>query len=77
MTDGGPGVPPELAEVVFDRYVRGDGARSTGVDQASTGLGLAIARENAALHGGTITLSSRQPTEFTVTLPRHPQEEAE
>ncbi|MEU5513831.1 ATP-binding protein [Streptomyces griseoaurantiacus] len=55
--DDGPGVPPEDAERVFERFVRLDDARSR--DQGGTGLGLAIARDVAARHGGTLTLAPR------------------
>jgi len=73
VADGGPGVPDELAAVIFDRFVRGDSARRTDQRAATTGLGLAIARENAALHGGSLTLSTRGRTEFTLRLPRRPK----
>ncbi|MFH9127611.1 ATP-binding protein [Streptomyces griseoaurantiacus] len=55
--DDGPGVPPEDAERVFERFVRLDDARSR--DQGGNGLGLAIARDVAARHGGTLTLAPR------------------
>jgi two-component system sensor histidine kinase MtrB len=68
VSDSGPGVSPELAAVIFDRFVRADAARSSA--PGSTGLGLAIARENALLHGATLTLSSGAHTSFVLTLPR-------
>lgn len=61
VTDAGAGVPPELRERVFDRFVRGDQSRH----DASSGLGLAIAVENARLIGGDLTL---QPDGRTFTL---------
>ena len=64
VTDAGPGVPPDLRERVFDRFTRGDEARHG----ASTGLGLAIARENARLLGGTLDLGA-DGTTFTLRLP--------
>jgi two-component system sensor histidine kinase BaeS len=50
VADEGPGIPPELADHVFDRFFRIDAsrARSTG----GTGIGLAIVRELAEAHGG-------------------------
>ena len=71
VADGGPGIDPQLAPVIFRRFVRGDRSRSTrsGEDN-TTGLGLAIAEENARLHGGSITLSTHGQTAFTVRLPR-------
>jgi signal transduction histidine kinase len=64
VTDEGMGVPPALRERVFDRFVRGDEARHG----SSSGLGLAIAAENARLLGGTITLDADGRT-FLLTLP--------
>jgi len=73
VADGGAGIDPELAAVIFRRFVRGDRARTTREEDGNTtGLGLAIAEENARLHGGSITLSTNGQTAFTVHLPRRP-----
>lgn len=64
VVDAGDGVPAPLRDRVFDRFVRGDEARHG----ASSGLGLAIARDNARLHGGELELSADGRV-FTVTLP--------
>ena len=48
VADSGPGVPPEERERVFQKYARGSG--KTG----AAGLGLAIASEIVAAHGGAI-----------------------
>ncbi|MEU1055317.1 HAMP domain-containing sensor histidine kinase [Streptomyces sp. NPDC005876] len=69
--DDGPGVPPEDAERVFERFVRLDDARSR--DHGGTGLGLAIARDLAHRHGGTLTLAPRTLGAcFELRLPRAP-----
>ncbi|MFI6336759.1 ATP-binding protein [Streptomyces sp. NPDC050535] len=52
--DDGAGVPPEERERVFERFVRLDDARSR--DDGGAGLGLAIARDVAVRHGGTLTV---------------------
>lgn len=52
IVDGGPGIPPEEAERVFERFYRSDRARS--VDEGGAGLGLAIARWIIELHGGSV-----------------------
>lgn len=52
VADDGPGVPPEHAERIFDRFYRADPSRSRTTGGA--GLGLAIARQLVELHGGTI-----------------------
>ncbi len=62
--DGGPGVPPDLRDRVFDRFARGDESRHG----TSSGLGLAIAAENARLLGGTLTVE-RDGSTFRLTLP--------
>jgi two-component system OmpR family sensor kinase len=48
VADEGPGFPPDLAERAFDRFVRGDEARTGD----GTGLGLAIVQAIAEAHGG-------------------------
>lgn len=62
--DCGTGVPAGLRERVFDRFVRGDAARHG----PSSGLGLAIAAENARLLGGGLTLEEDGRT-FRLVLP--------
>ncbi|MFJ1708891.1 sensor histidine kinase [Kitasatospora sp. NPDC088346] len=68
VTDTGPGIDAEIAPRIFERFVRGDRARSR--THGSTGLGLAIVHAVVAAHSGTVTLSSRPGhTAFTVALP--------
>lgn len=69
VTDSGPGVPADLASVIFDRFVRGDRARAY---TEGSGLGLAIAQENATMHGGWIIVHKAEGAgaAFTLTLPR-------
>ncbi|MFF3745402.1 ATP-binding protein [Streptomyces kronopolitis] len=50
VADDGPGIPPEAAERVFERFTRLHAARHRG--GGGTGLGLAIARDIARAHGG-------------------------
>lgn len=50
VTDDGPGVPPDERDRIFEKFSRG--RRSAAV--AGAGLGLAIARSLAELHGGTV-----------------------
>jgi two-component system OmpR family sensor kinase len=68
VIDGGPGIPPELQEEVFERFARGDASRSRAT--GSTGLGLAIVAAVVAAHAGRVELDSRPGrTVFTVRLP--------
>ncbi|WP_274035857.1 sensor histidine kinase [Streptomyces sp. MMBL 11-1] len=106
VADGGPGLPPEARERVFDRFYKADAARTRsttgGGDQGGggpgedgslgqdgfgqdgfgqgSGLGMAIALENARLHGGTIEVGQRPQggAVFTLRLPlRHLEEEGD
>lgn len=52
VSDDGEGVPPDERERIFERFVRLDDARTR--DEGGAGLGLAIARDVAARHGGTL-----------------------
>jgi signal transduction histidine kinase len=69
VTDDGPGIPPEFAEVVFERFARLDEARSTG--SGGVGLGLAIAREIIERHAGSIRVDTtyRRGSRLVVELP--------
>ncbi|HEY8809058.1 MAG TPA: ATP-binding protein [Solirubrobacterales bacterium] len=52
VADDGPGVPAELREQIFERFVRGDGPADTAIGGGS-GLGLAIVSAVARSHGGS------------------------
>jgi two-component system OmpR family sensor kinase len=70
VADDGPGIPAEMRNQIFDRFVRGTGpadtARGTG-----TGLGLAIVSAVADSHGGNVevTASRSGGALFTVRIP--------
>ncbi|MPY36680.1 HAMP domain-containing histidine kinase [Streptomyces adustus] len=68
VQDNGQGIPPDLLPHVFERFARGDSARSRAT--GSTGLGLAIVQAVATAHGGAVTVDSVPGrTVFTVHLP--------
>ncbi|MGW7086407.1 ATP-binding protein [Streptomyces sp. NPDC054871] len=54
VSDDGNGVPEGERDRIFERFVRLDDARTR--DDGGAGLGLAIARDVAARHGGTLTV---------------------
>jgi signal transduction histidine kinase len=57
VADNGPGIPEAERGKVFDRFYRLDRSRST----AGSGLGLALVKAIAGLHGLTIELLDRKP----------------
>lgn len=68
VADDGPGVPPGARDQVFERFARSEESRSR--DTGGAGLGLAIAREIAEGHRGSITLDpDGQGARFVVRLP--------
>jgi two-component system OmpR family sensor kinase len=68
MRDSGPGIDPEVLPYVFERFYRGDEARS----RPGIGLGLPIARALVEAQNGTISIESQvgHGSIITVTLPR-------
>lgn len=70
VSDTGPGIAPEDHENIFQKFYRTDNARGSAV--AGSGLGLALARDVARLHGGDITIESElgHGATFTVRVPR-------
>ncbi len=73
VTDDGPGIPAEARETVFQRFARLDAARQRHAAGGGFGLGLAIARQTAQAHGGTLTAHERADgaagAEFLLRLP--------
>ena len=68
VEDRGVGIPPEHAERVFERFHRVDPARAA--ESGGAGLGLAIVRRIARLHGGDVRLEPVSPhgCRFVLTL---------
>jgi signal transduction histidine kinase len=69
VEDDGPGVPEEERDRIFERFARTEEGRSR--DSGGAGLGLAIVREVAVAHGGTVAVEdgSLGGARFVVTLP--------
>jgi PAS domain S-box-containing protein len=70
IEDTGPGVPPELREVIFEPYRQEEFAAPQGF--GGTGLGLAIVKEFVELHGGSIEVN-QAPTGGAVFMTWMPQ----
>ena len=67
--DDGPGFPPDLVEHAFERFARGDAARTRG-QEVGVGLGLALVDAIVSAHGGRVTLRSAPgDTTVDVSLP--------
>jgi two-component system OmpR family sensor kinase len=75
VSDAGPGIPLEMRQHVFDRFVRGGGSSGGG----GSGLGLAIVRAVTLGHGGSVRVdeSDAGGARFTVRLPTAPAMAAE
>ena len=72
ISDRGPGIPADVQPHIFERFYRADVARTRrGEADGGAGLGLALARWIAEVHGGNLTLtrSSEAGTTFTAFLP--------
>ena len=69
VEDNGQGMPPDVLDHIFERYYRGDVARTR--TSRGTGLGLAISRAIARAHGGNLIAESTpgQGSTFTLSLP--------
>ncbi|HWB00695.1 MAG TPA: ATP-binding protein [Pirellulales bacterium] len=70
VRDTGVGIPAEAIPHLFERFYRGDSART--VERVDgTGLGLSLVAEIVAAHGGTIAVDSQpgRGASFTVQLP--------
>jgi signal transduction histidine kinase len=67
VEDSGPGIPAELRGVIFEPYVRGQGAT-----QAGLGLGLATVKRLCEAHGGSVGVRSAvgEGSMFWALLPR-------
>lgn len=72
VADQGCGIPPGAREHIFDRFYRGDASRT---DKRHFGLGLSIAKELTALHGGQLSAAETEGggATFRVTLPVAPK----
>jgi two-component system OmpR family sensor kinase len=77
VDDDGPGFPEELLTTAFDRFTRGDPARTrraAGKSLTGAGLGLPIAASIVRAHGGEISASNDSPlggARVRVELPLH------
>ena len=66
VIDSGPGLPPEQAQHVFERFWRADKARTRA--RGGSGLGLAIVASIISAHRGTVHFESTVDGGSTVTL---------
>src|SRR5208282_3514650 len=73
VTDHGPGMTPEQAHRVFERFYRADQARTR--TSGGSGLGLAIVRALVTAHGGTASVRTApgRGATFRIALPLDPE----
>ncbi|HLB49671.1 MAG TPA: ATP-binding protein [Anaerolineales bacterium] len=73
VEDEGPGVPPDLREGIFEKFVRGSGPHERAANEQGLGIGLAIARGIVTANRGTIRVEDRparrRGARFVFTLP--------
>ena len=70
VVDSGIGIPPSQLEHIFTMF--GQGAQAPATDHGGLGIGLALAKQLAELHGGSLTAASEGPGKgsvFTLRLP--------
>lgn len=69
VVDTGPGIAPDLHDVIFERFRQGNDRVST--EHGGTGLGLALSRGLAELMGGRLTVASEigRGARFTLWMP--------
>jgi two-component system, OmpR family, sensor kinase len=68
VADDGDGFAPDIADRAFERFTRGDGARTRG---AGTGLGLAIVRAIAEAHGGSVAIVEKSTVRIRLPSQGH------
>jgi signal transduction histidine kinase len=76
VRDEGPGIPVSIQPRIFERFYRGDaGHQRPAAPSDGAGLGLALVRWIARIHGGdaVLTESSEAGTTFTATLTDRPE----
>ena len=67
VSDNGPGIAPKQREKIFQPFYRISNKLTDGV--SGTGIGLAIARDLARLHGGDLVLiPGKTGATFKITL---------
>lgn len=77
VSDQGPGISKSDREHIFERFARGEGAKSVtgGSHTGGTGLGLAIVRWAVNLHGGSVEVADvAKGTTMRIVLPKFPSD---
>lgn len=69
VTDNGRGIPEDKLNSIFERFVQVD--RSFTRDHEGSGIGLSLVKSLVELHGGTISVKSREGNgaEFIIYIP--------
>lgn len=75
VADNGIGIAPEMLPLIFEPFAQADSAR--GYAEGGLGIGLALVRRFAQMHGGSIAVHSAgrgAGSQFTLTLPALPDQ---
>ena len=68
VEDGGPGIPQDQRETIFDPFVRGRGKQNV----EGSGIGLSLVRAIAQAHGGEVSIGESElgGARFVIKMPR-------
>jgi signal transduction histidine kinase len=71
VADSGPGIPAELRDMIFDKFVQLESGESHASD-TNRGLGLTFCKVAVEAHGGTLTVEDAAPGAiFLARFPQH------
>lgn len=76
VKDTGIGIPDEMKELIFDRFIQVD--KSISKNSEGCGIGLSLVKSIIEMHGGSIYVNSilNEGSEFIITLPNHALDES-
>ena len=69
VKDNGIGIPPEMSDLIFERFVQVDKTYTR--DREGSGIGLSLVKSLVEMHGGSISVKSKlgEGSEFIIEIP--------